>query len=295
MRVVLFTSAEPLYLPRYLQPLFEAHADTIDQVVIAPFNASPAEQLRSQAGMYGARAGIRMALRYGRSRALDALPGQVARRATGRYHSVPAVARAYGVPVERIPDVSDPTFVERMEDLAPDLLLSIVAGQRLPGPVLESADDAVNLHGSLLPKYRGRATVFWPLFYGDDRTGITAHRMTEHFDAGPILAQRAFPSTTPTPSIRCTANSPRRAPHLRSSCLPPIPNCQPSGPTRRFQQAITGFRAPRSDGSSTSAATRFFNGISMTDTRIVFSRTAETYHRLGASTRPTVSRRKSAR
>lgn len=193
VRVVLFTSAEPLYLPRYLQPLFEAHADSIDQVVIAPFNAAPAEQLRSQAGMYGARAGIRMALRYARSRAVDALPGQVARRVTGRYHSVSAVARAYGVPIERIPDVSDPAFVERMEDLAPDLLLSIVAGQRLPGPVLQSADDAVNLHGSLLPKYRGRATAFWPLFYGDDRTGVTAHRMTERFDAGPILAQRAFP------------------------------------------------------------------------------------------------------
>ncbi|SEO74522.1 Formyl transferase [Halorientalis persicus] len=193
MRVVLFTSAEPLYLPRYLQPIFEAHADTIDQVVIAPFDTSTVEELRSQAGMYGASAGIRMALRYGRSRVLDALPGQVARRVTGRYHSVSAVARAYGVTVERIPDVSDPTFVERMEALEPDLLLSIVAGQRLPRPVLESADDAVNLHGSLLPKYRGRATAFWPLFYGDARTGVTAHRMTERFDAGPILAQQAFP------------------------------------------------------------------------------------------------------
>lgn len=193
VRVTLCTSAEPLYLPRYLQPIFEAHADIIDQVFVVPFDASLAEELRSQAGMYGARAGIRMALRYGRSRVLDVLPRQVVRPVTGRYHSVPAVARAYGVSVERIPDVSDPTFIERMESIAPDLLLSIVAGQRLPGPVLESADDAVNLHGSLLPKYRGRATAFWPLFYGDARTGVTAHRMTEHFDAGPILAQRAFP------------------------------------------------------------------------------------------------------
>jgi len=193
VRVVLFTSAEPLYLPRYLQPIFEAHAGSIDQVVIAPFNAPVAEQLRSQAGMYGARAGIRMALRYGWSRVLDAVPGQLARRTTGRYHSIPAVAQAYDIPVARVADVSDPAFVERMEDLEPDLLLSIVAGQRLPGPVLESADDAVNLHGSLLPKYRGRATAFWPLFYGDDQTGVTAHRMTERFDGGPILTQQTFP------------------------------------------------------------------------------------------------------
>lgn len=193
VRIVLFTSSEPLYLPQYLQPIFETHADSIDQVVTAPFDAPLTEQLRSQAGMYGAHAGTRMALRYGRSRALDALPGQLDRRVTGRYHSVPAVAQAYGVDVERVPDVSNPAFVERMEDLTPDLLLSIVAGQRLPGPVLESADDAVNVHGSLLPKYRGRATAFWPLFYDDDRTGVTAHRMTDRFDAGPILTQRTFP------------------------------------------------------------------------------------------------------
>jgi len=191
--IVLFTSAEPLYLPRYLQPIFESHTDSIDQVVIAPFDAPLAEQLRSQAGMYGARAGSQMALRYGHSRALDALPGQLARRVTGRYHSVRSVAQAYDIDVERVSDVSDPAFVERMKDLTPDLLLSIVAGQRLPGPVLESADDAVNVHGSLLPKYRGRATAFWPLFYGDNRTGVTAHRMTERFDAGHILTQRAFP------------------------------------------------------------------------------------------------------
>lgn len=193
MRAVVFTSAEPLYLPRYLEPVLEAHAAAIDRVVIAPFDAPTRQELRDQLGMYGPRAGARLALRYARSRLLDRLPGDLAYRATGRYHSVERVARAHGVPVERAVDVADPSFVERVRSTDPDLLLSIVAGQRLPAELLDGAADAINLHGSLLPKHRGRATAFWPLYDGDDRTGVTAHRMTGRFDAGPILERRAFP------------------------------------------------------------------------------------------------------
>ncbi len=193
MRVVLFTSAEPLYLPRYLRPILDAHASAIDRVVVAPFDAPLPEELRAQFGAYGARAGARMAARYTRSRLLDALPWRLGRRLTGRHHSVRSVAAAHGVPVERAPDVADPRFVERIRDCDPDQLVSVVAGPRLPPELLDSATDALNLHGSLLPRYRGRATAFWPLFYGDDRTGVTAHRMTERFDAGPIVAQRSFP------------------------------------------------------------------------------------------------------
>lgn len=193
MRVVLFTSEEPLYLPRYLQPILDAHADAVDRVVVAPFDAPLWRQARAYLGTYGLRAGSRMGLRYLRGHLLDALPSRLGRRLTGRYHSVAAVARANDVPVERVADVSDPAFVDRIRALDPDLLLSVVAGQRLPAELLDAASDAVNLHGSLLPKYRGRATAFWPLYYGDDRTGVTAHRMTPRFDAGPILERRSFP------------------------------------------------------------------------------------------------------
>nr|WP_282594251.1 formyltransferase family protein [Halorientalis brevis] len=132
-------------------------------------------------------------MRYLRGTLLDALPGRLGWQLAGRPHSVEAVARRYDVPFERASDVTDPEFVERVARLDPDLLLSIVAGQRLSAELLDCATDAVNLHGSLLPAYRGRATAFWPLYYGDDQTGVTAHRMTEQFDAGPILTRRPVP------------------------------------------------------------------------------------------------------
>lgn len=193
MRAILFTSEEPLFLPRYLQPILKVHAAAIERVVIVPFDAPITQQLREQARMYGCRAGSRIALRYVRGHVLDALPARLGRRITGRHHSVAAVARTQGIPVERISDVNDTEFVKRIRTLDPDLILSIVAGQRLSSDLLASATDAINLHGSLLPHYRGRATAFWPLYYGDDRSGVTAHRMTERFDAGPIIARRAFP------------------------------------------------------------------------------------------------------
>lgn len=50
----------------------------------------------------------------------------------------------------------------------------------------------INLHGSLLPKYRGRATAFWMLFFDEDESGVTAHYMTSELDAGKIIMQRRF-------------------------------------------------------------------------------------------------------
>lgn len=193
VEVLLFTSAEPLYLPRYLQPILEAHAGAIDAVVVAPPRKPRRRQLRDQYRTFGPRDFLRMGARFAAGRLLDVLPPALQRRVTGRYHGVGSLARAHGLPVRRAPDVTDDEFVAWVRGRDPDLLLSVVCGQRLPPAILDVPEYAVNLHGSLLPRYRGRATAFWPLYYGDDETGVTAHLMTERFDAGPIVDQRSFP------------------------------------------------------------------------------------------------------
>lgn len=193
MQVVICTSDEPLYVPIYLEPILSAHADSIERILIVPFTESLSHQVRTQAGMYGARAGIQMGFRYLRGQILDILPGNLGWRLTGRPHSVTAVAQANGIPIATVSDVNAAEVIEAVRTIDPDLLLSIVAGQRLSSELRSTVSDAINLHGSLLPKYRGRATAFWPLYYDDDRTGVTANRMTDQFDAGPIIAQRSFP------------------------------------------------------------------------------------------------------
>lgn len=193
VRIVLATSEEPLYLPDYLRPVFEAHADAIEGVGLVPFDGGPLEQARDQLRAWGPRGAIRLGARFAAGRVAGALPGAVQRRLPGGYRSVERLARSYDLPARQVPNASAPAFADWIREREPDLLLSIVAGQLLPEPILDAADLAVNCHGSLLPKYRGRATAFWPLYHGDDETGVTAHLMTEAWDAGPILRQRSFP------------------------------------------------------------------------------------------------------
>lgn len=192
MDVVLFTAEEPLYLPRYLEPVVAAHDDAITAIVIAQPASGTAAELHRQFRLFGPLAFLRMGARFARGRLLDALPFGLGRRLTGRYHGVATLAADHHIPVRRTPDVSAPAFVESIVECDPDVVLSIVCGQKLPSRVLDVADAAINLHGSLLPRYRGRAVAFWPLYYGDDRTGVTAHLMTDAFDAGPIIEQRSF-------------------------------------------------------------------------------------------------------
>lgn len=77
---------------------------------------------------------------------------------------------------------------------APEFLFSFYFRRMIPTPLLRSATrGALNLHGSLLPKYRGRAPVNWSILRGEKETGVTLHHMTSEPDAGDIVAQRRFP------------------------------------------------------------------------------------------------------
>lgn len=193
VRVLLFTAEEPLYLPRYVEPILAAHGDAVERVVLAGPRRPLHEQARRQYATYVPSAGAKMAVRYASGRLLDALPRTLQPSPTGRYHSVEAAAEAHGVRPLAVEDLTDPGFVARVREFDPDVLLSVVCGQRVPEPVLDVPEWAINVHGSLLPDYRGRATAFWPLYHGEERSGVTAHLMTPELDAGPIVERRPFP------------------------------------------------------------------------------------------------------
>ena len=108
------------------------------------------------------------------------------------FGSVAALARAHGLEVVTPDDPNDPRFVAQVRGLAPDLLFSFYYRSMLGRPLLASARrGAFNMHGSLLPKYRGRAPVNWAVLYGETRTGATLHEMVEKPDAGRIVDQEA--------------------------------------------------------------------------------------------------------
>jgi len=106
------------------------------------------------------------------------------------FERVADVADALGLPWTAPADPDDPGFVARIAAQAPDFLFSFHYRRMLGAPLLATARrGALNMHGSLLPKYRGRAPVNWAVLHGERETGATLHDMTVKPDAGSIVEQ----------------------------------------------------------------------------------------------------------
>ncbi len=107
---------------------------------------------------------------------------------------VKQLAQARRIPVHQPPSLKDPEAVEAFVRLRPDLLVVAAYGLILPGEVLETPSlGAINVHASLLPRWRGAAPIQRAILAGDPETGITIMQMIERLDAGPMLLRKATP------------------------------------------------------------------------------------------------------
>lgn len=103
-------------------------------------------------------------------------------------------AETLGIPVFQPEKLRDPEAIERLRAWSPDMLLVAAFGQILRQPVLELARyGSINVHASLLPRWRGAAPIQYAIRAGDAETGITIMQMDPGLDTGPILIQRALP------------------------------------------------------------------------------------------------------
>jgi methionyl-tRNA formyltransferase len=108
------------------------------------------------------------------------------------FASVAELARSRGIAT--LLDPTNEEIASALKPLAPDFLFSFYYRRMLPAEVLGLAKrGAFNMHGSLLPKYRGRAPVNWAVLHGERETGATLHEMTAKPDAGRIVDQQAVP------------------------------------------------------------------------------------------------------
>ena len=107
------------------------------------------------------------------------------------FRSPRALAQMHGIPVHDPESLREPEWIERIRSFAPDYLFSFYYRHMLPREVLHIPRiAAMNLHGSLLPAFRGRCPVNWVLIKGEKLTGVTLHIMEIKPDAGDIVAQR---------------------------------------------------------------------------------------------------------
>jgi methionyl-tRNA formyltransferase len=107
---------------------------------------------------------------------------------------VKALAQERGVPVLQPVKLRTPPFSEELRQYAPDVCVVTAYGRILPKDVLElPRKGCVNVHASLLPRFRGAAPIQWSLAHGDAETGVSLMVMDEGLDTGPVLAMRRLP------------------------------------------------------------------------------------------------------
>jgi methionyl-tRNA formyltransferase len=103
-------------------------------------------------------------------------------------------AEAGGLPILQPARLRDPEWPDRLRGFGAEVAVVVAFGQILPKAALDvPARGSINVHASLLPRYRGAAPIAWALIRGETETGITTFRMDEGMDTGPILLQEATP------------------------------------------------------------------------------------------------------
>ena len=110
------------------------------------------------------------------------------------FASVAETASDYGLDFQAPADANSAALASRVSELRPDFLFSFYYRSILGAPLLRAARrGALNMHGSLLPRYRGRAPVNWAILRGERECGATLHYMVERVDAGDIVDSQAVP------------------------------------------------------------------------------------------------------
>ena len=105
-----------------------------------------------------------------------------------RYTPVKACALEHGIEVYQPQKVRDSECIERLRTYHPDIIIVEAFGQIIPRAILDMPRyGCVNVHASLLPKYRGAAPIQWAVINGDAVTGVTTMRMDEGLDTGDMI------------------------------------------------------------------------------------------------------------
>ena len=107
---------------------------------------------------------------------------------------VKELALAWNLPVLQPQRLKDPELISRLQKLAPELIIVVAYGRILPPEILALPSVGVlNVHASLLPRYRGAAPINWALIRGEKETGVTIQWLRHEVDSGPIFLQERAP------------------------------------------------------------------------------------------------------
>jgi methionyl-tRNA formyltransferase len=181
VNVVFLTTDDPLYLPAFFDRVLAARTDTAAVFVVPP--------------LYRDQTPAAAALRYLRTFGLRATYGLALRTlvAKARRRSIRTICEAHGVACVAVDDVNAAGVLDRLHELGTDVLVSVSCPQIFRRPLTElPARGCLNVHGAILPEYRGVLPSFWMLANGEARAGVSVFFVNETIDGGDLCGQRAF-------------------------------------------------------------------------------------------------------
>ena len=139
------------------------------------------------------------------------------------FDSVAELAATHSIPVFAPEEINHPMWVEKIRESRPDILFSFYYRQLIQSEILDIPKaGCLNLHGSLLPKYRGKAPINWVLVNGEGETGVTLHYMTPRPDDGDIVAQERITMSDDDTAFTLHRKAAQAAEKLLDEILPRI-------------------------------------------------------------------------
>jgi len=192
MKVFILTQEDAFYIPRLLDLLFARRPDGCE---IAGAAILKGEIAAKNVGAYfrflGPAGFVEQGFHFARYKLMD-IADRILR--LERSYSVRGALRKRRVPTLDPASVNDAAFHRQLSRMGVDLIVSIACPQVLKKALLDLPPRGViNIHGALLPKYRGLLPSFWVLANGETETGVTVHYMNEKLDDGPIIVQKRVP------------------------------------------------------------------------------------------------------
>jgi methionyl-tRNA formyltransferase len=194
LQALIITQEDCLYLPQFLHTVLRHRRANIVGMTILPAlmpKQTWLSAMNDHLDLYGPSKFLRQSVRYATRKGL-AMVGD--RLPTREFYSVAAVAKHHQVPLVETKSVNSADYLDRLRRMNLDLVISINASQKFKTGLLSLPRlGCINVHGALLPRYRGRLPSFWVLANGEKETGTTVHFMNEDLDDGPILLQERVP------------------------------------------------------------------------------------------------------
>jgi methionyl-tRNA formyltransferase len=182
MKVAFLTTDDPIYLPDFFERVFGQYQGDIFAVHVVP-------------PLYKKQTSLQAARRYWKTFGFGATINLALRvlLAKLRRRSIASVCQAYHVACEMTADVNAPDFLERLRAQSPDVLVSVSCPQVFRKPLIELPSRGIlNIHGAILPQYRGVMPSFWMLANGEKQAGVSIYFVNEQIDAGDLCQQRIF-------------------------------------------------------------------------------------------------------